>query len=90
MKNKSILLFVLFQCLIVSVYPQQAKYTLDEAITEALKNNTNVKVALLDVTKAQAAVSEAFGYALPTVDLSTQFSRFLQTPKMPFPISKQC
>ena len=85
MKNKSILLFVLFQCLIVSVYPQQAKYTLDEAITEALKNNTNVKVALLDVTKAQAAVSEAFGYALPTVDLSTQFSRFLQTPKMPFP-----
>lgn len=85
MKTKLILLLVLLQCIVVNVHSQQTKYTLDEATMEALKNNTNIKVSLLDVKKAQAAVSEAFGYALPSVDFSTQYSRFLQTPKMLFP-----
>ena len=83
MKTKSFLLFILF--LGVSAVNAQVKYTLDDAVNEALKNNANVKVALLDVTKAEAAVKEAFGYALPTVDLSTSFSHFLEVPKMPFP-----
>jgi outer membrane protein TolC len=82
MKTKLILLIALLCCIRINA---QAKYTLDDAIAEALKNNANVKMALLDVTKASAAVSEAFGYALPSVDVSTTFSHFIETPKMPFP-----
>lgn len=84
MKTKPILFIILFFGLSAAA-GAQVKYTLDDAVNEALKNNANVKVALLDVTKAEAAVKEAFGYALPTVDFSTSFSHFLEVPKMPFP-----
>ncbi len=85
MKTKLILLFILFQCYLVNINAQAVKYTLDEAIADALKNNAGVKVALLEVTKAKAAVSEAFGYALPTLNFSTDFVHFVETPKTPFP-----
>jgi len=39
----------------------------------------------MTVKKAGAAVDEAFGYALPSVNLNGSFSRFLEKPKMPFP-----
>lgn len=84
MKIKSVLLLLILSGFF-SITLAQTRYTLDDAIQEALKNNANVKVALLDVSKSQAAVKEAFGYALPSVDLSTTFSHFLETPKMPFP-----
>jgi len=85
MKTKSILIIILFQFFAQGLYSQQVKYTLEEAVTEALKNNAEVKVALLDITKAEAAVSEAYGYALPSVDLTGQYYRFLKTPKTLFP-----
>ncbi len=59
--------------------------TIDEAINTALKNNRDVKIAQMNVSKAEAAVDEAFGYALPSVDFSASYYRFLQKPKMPFP-----
>lgn len=85
MKTKPILMFIVFQCLLITVNAQTVKYTLDDAIADALKNNANVKVALLDVTKAKAAVNEAFGYALPSLDFTTDFVHFIETPKTPFP-----
>jgi outer membrane protein TolC len=51
----------------------------------ALNNNSDIKVALLNVQKASAAVDEAFGYALPSLDLSANFSHFIEKPRMPFP-----
>ena len=57
-------------------YAQSRTFTLKEAIETALKNNREVRIAKLEVDKAAAAVDEAFGYALPTVDFSAGFSRF--------------
>lgn len=67
------------------IFAQKQVLTLDDAIHIALENNTDIKVALMNSQKSSAAVSEAFGYALPSLDLSAQFSHFLNKPKMPFP-----
>jgi outer membrane protein TolC len=64
---------------------QVKKLTLDEAIKTALENNSDTRIALLEVRKAQSAVDEAYGYALPTVGLSANLSHLLEKPKMPFP-----
>jgi outer membrane protein TolC len=58
---------------------------IEEAINIALANNRDIKVAEMNVRKAESAVDEAFGYALPSLDLSATYYRFLQKPKMPFP-----
>ena len=57
---------------------------LDDAIKMALKNNREIEVAKMDVQKANAAVSEAFGYALPSLDVSGNFSHFIEKPATPF------
>ncbi len=69
----------------VSVMPQAKKLNIDQAIEMALKNNREVKIAEMEVEKARQAVKEAFGYALPSLDFSASFSRFLLKSKMPFP-----
>ncbi|MCF8241681.1 MAG: TolC family protein [Melioribacteraceae bacterium] len=59
--------------------------SIDDVISTALNNNREIKIAKMEVIKAEEAVDEAFGYALPSVDLSAQFSHFLSKPKMAFP-----
>ncbi len=68
-----------------NILPQSKKLNLDQAIQIALKNNREVRIAELEVEKADQAVKEAFGYALPSLDFSAGFSRFLKKPRMPFP-----
>lgn len=60
-------------------------FTLEQAIETALENNREIKIAKMEVQKAEEAVDEAFGYALPSLDLSAGFSHFLSKPKMAFP-----
>ncbi|MCX7610049.1 MAG: TolC family protein [Ignavibacterium sp.] len=81
--SKKILIVVLI--LSSQIFSQQKTITINDAINLALNNNTDIKVALLNVQKADAAVDEAFGYALPTVDFSANFSHFIEKPRMPFP-----
>lgn len=69
----------------ITLQAQKKVITIDEAINTALRNNRDVKVARLNIDKAEAAVDEAFGYALPSVDASANFSHFLKKPKMAFP-----
>ena len=69
----------------VPYFGQEAQVALDDAIKMAIENNRGIEIAKMDVDKAHAAVSEAFGYALPSVDVSAGFTHFLQKPKMPFP-----
>ncbi len=76
-----ILLFIIS----TNAYSQPQSYTIDTAIKTALKNNSDVKIAMMNVQKASAAVHEAFGYALPSLDLSAGFTHFLEKPKTPFP-----
>ncbi len=75
------LLFILTN----SLYSQPKTFTIDEAIRTALRNNSDIKIAVMNVHKASAAVNEAFGYALPSLDLSAGFTHFLEKPKTPFP-----
>ncbi len=64
---------------------QSIKMDVNDAIFTALKNNNSVRISNMEVAKAETAVKEAYGYALPTVDFSTDFSHFLSKPKMAFP-----
>ncbi len=76
-------LFFLLSC--INVPGQEKAITLNNAINMALKNNRDIEIAKMEVKKADAAVGEAFGYALPSVDVSANFSHFLQKPKTSFP-----
>src|SRR3970282_2273287 len=67
------------------LYAQTKIYTLDEAISTALGNNRDINISILNAEKSRAAVREAFGYALPSLDATANFSHFLKKPKMPFP-----
>ena len=77
-----VFLLILFQ---TNLSAQIKVYTLDEAINTALKNNRDISISVMNVKKSGAAVSQAFGYALPSVDVSGKFSHFLKKPKTPFP-----
>jgi outer membrane protein TolC len=79
---KSILIAFALQ---FSLSAQSKVYTLDEAINTALNNNRDITISVMNVNKSGAAVNEAFGYALPSLDLSGNFSHFLQKPKTSFP-----
>ncbi len=79
---KGIIIFLIYFSAGLS---QSKVYTLDDAINTALNNNRDIKVSRLDIQKSQDAVDEAFGYALPSLDLSANFNHFLKKPKTPFP-----
>lgn len=78
----SIILIFIIQ---FSSLAQSKIYTLDEAINTAMNNNRDIAISVMNVNKSGAAIDEAFGYALPNVNLNGNFSRFLEKPKMPFP-----
>lgn len=85
MKQKFTLLSIILSLLTSFSYSQTQTFTLDDAIKTALKNNSEVKIAQMNVQKANAAVHEAFGYALPSLDLSAGFNHFVKKPQTPFP-----
>ena len=92
MENKKtpLLKLSLTICILTSLFninssAQERILTLDAAVNIALKKNRDISIAVLNVQKAGAAVDEAFGYALPSLDLSGSFSHFLKKPKMLFP-----
>ncbi|HSW55404.1 MAG TPA: TolC family protein [Ignavibacteriaceae bacterium] len=85
MKKGLSLISIIILLLSGILYAQSQTLTLDEAIQIALENNTDIKVSKMSTDKSSAAVREAFGYALPSLDLSADFSHFLKKPKMPFP-----
>ncbi len=81
---KKTLLFILLP-LSINTFSQTRVFTIEEAIKTALMNNRDVIIAKMDIEKSEEAVDEAFGYALPSVDISANFSHFLEKPKTPFP-----
>ncbi len=83
-KIRGLLLGLLLLIATGTAYSQVKTLTLDEAIKIALENNANRKIAELDINQAEAAVKEAYGYAMPTVELSASLSHFFAKPKIPF------
>ncbi len=84
--NKVLLFFLLTIFFFPELVSAQIKvYTLDEAINTALSNNRDIAISVLNAKKSEAAVNEAYGYAMPTIDAAASFSHFLDKPKTPFP-----
>ncbi len=83
MKIQLILFGVLLS--LSTMFAQNTQIGLDEAIKIALQNNREIEIAKMEVNKADAAISEAFGYALPSLDVSAGFTHFLEKPKTLFP-----
>lgn len=79
------------RCLLVLLVGQQlalgasTTLSLDDAIELALKNNRNISVAKLGVTKAESQVREAYGTALPSVSVAAGFNHNIQLPVFFFP-----
>ena len=84
-RNNRLLLIPLLLIAASAVFAQEVSLTVDDAVRTALKNNREIRSAVLEVDRAAAAVNEAFGYALPSLDISANFSHFIQKPKMAFP-----
>jgi outer membrane protein len=84
-KYHIIKLFFLFVFIQLPLIAQTKVFTLDEAINTALNNNRDIAISVMNVEKSGSAVKEAFGYALPSLDISSNFSHFLEKPKTPFP-----
>lgn len=59
--------------------------TLDSAVSIAIANNRDIKIAKLEIDRAKQAILEAYGYAYPSLDLTGQFTHFIEKPRMPFP-----
>lgn len=79
------ILMLFFLLVSFQIMAQKRTISIDDAINLALNNNTDIKIALMNVQKADAAVDEAFGYALPSIDFTANFSHFIEKPRMPFP-----
>ena len=62
------------------VYSQTKLFTLEEAINLAVKNNGDAQVARLVVKKSEAAVSEAYGTAMPSVNFSAGYTYNILKP----------
>jgi outer membrane protein TolC len=83
-----ILVFLFFTIFISPAWCQDstAKHlTLEEAVRTAMKNNSDLESARLEVKKSDARVLEAWGYAMPSVDLSSNFVHLLDKPVSYFP-----
>lgn len=59
---------------IISVWAQDASYTLPEAVDYAIKHNVNIKSAQLDAVSAEARIGEIRGSGLPQVTANLNFS----------------
>ncbi len=83
-KNRVLLIPLLF-LITATLCAQGQRLTIEDAVQIALKDNRAIKSAALEVDRASAAVNEAFGHALPSLDISANFSHFIEKPKMAFP-----
>lgn len=54
--------------------------TIERAVQLALERNKDLVSSRLDVDKAKARVTEAWGYAMPSVDLSGRYTKTLKKP----------
>lgn len=69
----------------MSISAGTREISLDEAIEIALKQNKNITVAKLNVRKAESQVVEAYGTAMPSLNVSAGFNHNIQLPVFFFP-----
>lgn len=59
--------------------------TIDAAVRLAVQHNADLQSARLEVMRSDARVNEAWGYTMPTVELSGTFNHIVEKPKSYFP-----
>jgi outer membrane protein len=59
--------------------------SLDNAVRLAVKHNPDLESVRLDVKRSDARVLEAWGYAMPSVDVAGQYMHFIDKPVSFFP-----
>src|SRR3990172_9732064 len=81
---RKIFSFVFMSFLVTGTAPSQQSepriITVEQAVTIAMKKNKDLNTAQLEIDKANARVDEAWGYAMPSVDLSANYTRSLERP----------
>lgn len=80
--------FVLLVALVLGISTMHAgvrPMSLDEAITIALKQNREITIARLSVSKASSQVTEALGNALPSLAINAGYNYNIQLPVFFFP-----
>lgn len=87
--KKIILLFVLLTTAIF-MYGQESSgekisLSLQDALNIALEKNKDILIAKEDLTKSDAQISEAYGNALPQVNLTAGYTRYLELPVLFIP-----
>jgi outer membrane protein len=61
------------------------RLTLEEAVRLAIKHNPELESARLEVKKSDARVLEAWGYAMPSIDVSANVVHLIDKPVTYFP-----
>lgn len=61
------------------------RLSLENAVRLAMTNNPDLESARLEVERSDARVMEAWGYTMPSVDLSGTFNHMVTKPKSYFP-----
>lgn len=85
-KMRKIITIILLTYLFLIPIPAKAQeapdqqLSLENAIQLAMKHNPELKSARLEVERSDARVTEAWGYALPSVSVSGRFTRTLKKP----------
>ncbi len=83
LRRKTFSLFVISVIALHSLIAQTSepkKYSLEQAVKVALQQNPDLISARLEVERADARVMEAWGTALPSLDLTAQYSRAIKKP----------
>jgi outer membrane protein len=65
--------------------PPSRRLSLEDAVRMAMKQNPDLVTARLEVKRSDARVLEAWGNALPVVDLSGQYAHLIDKPVSFFP-----
>ncbi len=63
----------------------QLSLTIDAAVRMAVQHNPELQSARLEVQRSDARVMEAWGYTMPSVDISGTFNHVITKPKSYFP-----
>lgn len=89
--KKTITVVVALLAGIVGISPAQSSdatqlsLTIDGAVRMAVQHNPELQSARLEVKRSDARVMEAWGYTMPSVDISGTFNHVVTKPKSYFP-----
>ncbi len=76
----SVILLLMFGASLEAQVSSRRRISIQEAVRLAIKNNPELESSRLEAEKAHARVREAWGYTMPNLGLSGQYTRAIQKP----------